>query len=179
MQLWECCSESLRKLLTNLSITNSYGETELLVVVRWLAVKSHTGVVEQLKFFNLNQLDGENFLKYLSCLQAQSTACDFQVTCPAEGCGEEVSFVDKMVFFAAMKGMGSEEFHGKVLEKFVLQDEGLPGIVDLTKLVEAYESSADAQKQLGTSGASVNCMGQSEHKKVMDNKQLQNNTGGG
>ena len=32
---------------------------------------------EKLKFFNLNQLDGEKFFKYISRLKAQSTACDF------------------------------------------------------------------------------------------------------
>ena len=67
--------------------------------------------------------------------------------------------MDKMLFFAAMKGMGSEEFCGKVLEKFVLQDEGLPRIMELTKLVEAYESSADlcapAQKISGADNSGL------------------------
>ena len=126
----------------------SYGETEILVNIQQLAVKSQNRGFEQLKFFNLNQLDGEKFGKYFPRLKAQSTASDFQVTFTVAGCGEEIFFVDKMLFFAAMKGMESEDFRCKVPQKFVLQDECSPGIMELTKLVQAYESSADAQNRL-------------------------------
>ena len=78
----------------------------------WSVFDSWLLCLTMVLFFNINQVDGEKFAKYLARLKSQSTTCDFQVTCPAEGCGEEVSFVDKMLFFAAMKGMGSEEFRG-------------------------------------------------------------------
>ena len=58
-----------------------------------------------LEFLNLCQEPEEAVSKFISRVKGQAKVCEFTVTCPAEDCGQDVSYSDKLCTHVIVRGL--------------------------------------------------------------------------
>ena len=94
----------------------------------------------------LSQDREESIRAFYARLKASAQVCELSVPCTATACTERVSYSDKMILHAMVRGIADEEIREQVLAK----TEEL-GLEETVKFVEAKETGRRSTVELGTS----------------------------
>ena len=122
-QLRAACDEDL-KLKKDLfsscgSKLKTFTEPELLAEIEKLAVLAQNNLVNVVQLLALTQDGEENVRAFLARLKSSASVCDLSVTCTAHTCEENVSYADKIILHALIRGLVDEEIREQVLAQTV------------------------------------------------------------
>ena len=92
----------------------------------------------------LSQDREEPVRAFYARLKANASVCELSVPCTATTCNEKVSYSDKMILHALVRGITDEEIREQVLAK--TEEMGLDETI---KFVEAKETGRRSTAQLG------------------------------
>ena len=147
-QLRAACNEDLRRNLFNClgSKLKTLTEQQMMDEIKKLAVLAQNNLVKMVQFFALSQDREEPIRAFFARLKAGASACELSVQCTAVACTEKVSYADKMILHALVRGIVDEEIRENVLAK----SEEL-GLEETVKFVEAKETGRRSTVELGTS----------------------------
>merc|ERR1711888_247388 len=148
-QLRAACNEDLRKNLFNClgSKLKTLTEQEMMDEIKKLAVLAQNNLVKMVQFFELSQDREEPIRAFFARLKAAASACKLTVQCTAVACTERVSYSDKMILHALVRGIVDEEIRENVLAK----TEEL-GLEETIKFIEAKETGRRSTAQLSPGG---------------------------
>ena len=139
-QLRAACQEDLRRDLFSClgSKLDTLTEQQLLDEIEKLAVLQQNNLVKVVNLLALSQDREESIRAFYARLKASASVCELSVPCTATACTERVSYSDKMILHALVRGIADEEIREQVLAK----TEEL-GLEETVKFVEAKETCRD------------------------------------
>ena len=161
-QLWACCEEDLERAVYNSGVTSKTSETELLEVMKKLAVRSQNTLVNVVKFLNMSQQQDESAGNFTARLKGQASVCNFLVKCTSASCQQDVTYADQMVKHQLVRGLSDSGIQEQMLSH-AADNEGL----DLTrtlKFLEAKEAGRRSSNLL-TEAAGLNKMSEFQKQK--------------
>ena len=79
------------------------------------SIRAQNKLVNVVEFLNLCQEPEEAASKFISRVKGQAKVCEFTVTCPAEGCGQDVSYSDKLCSHVIVRGLEDSDIQERVL----------------------------------------------------------------
>ena len=144
-QLRAACSEDLRRNLFNClgSKLKTLTEQHMMDEIQKLAVLAQNNLVKVVQLLALSQDREEPIRTYYARLKASASACELSIQCTAVACTEKVSYSDKMILHALVRGIADEEIRENVLAK----TEEL-GLEETIKFIEAKEPGRRSTVQL-------------------------------
>ena len=144
-QLRAACSEDLRRNLFNClgSKLKTLTEQHMMDEIQKLAVLAQNNLVKVVQLLALSQDREEPIRTYYARLKASASACELSIQCTAVACTEKVSYSDKMILHALVRGIADEEIRENVLAK----TEEL-GLEETIKFIEAKETGRRSTVQL-------------------------------
>ena len=144
-QLYACCADELKQGLSRLTGGGQFGltETNLLKMIKQLAVRYQNPAVHVQEFLSLSQQQDEPVRHYLTRLKGTAARCNFTETCAT--CNTEVSYADSVIRFKLISGLSDQEIKEDILS---VEDKTLDETV---KAIEAKESGKVARKAVGIS----------------------------
>ena len=151
-QLWACASANLKKRCHQSGATDQTTEDELLGMMKRLSIKAQNDLVNVVEFLSMGQNTEEPVTQFVSRLKGQADICEFEVKCPREGCGADVSYSDKMVSHQLVRGLEDPSIQEKVLAQ-AATDKDLD-LKKITEFVIAQEMGMRSSKILN-SGAGI------------------------
>ena len=148
-QLRAACNEELRRNLHNCLGTKleNLTEQQLMDEIQKTAVLAQNNLVKVVQLLALFQEREEPIRTFFARLKAAASACELSVQCTAVACTEKVSYSDKMILHALVRGISDEEIRENVLAK----TEEL-GLEETIKVIEAKETGRRSTAQLGPGG---------------------------
>ena len=156
-QLWACASEELGRQCHDAGVSVETTEENLLDTLRHLSIKAQNKLVNVVEFLDIAQESEEPVSKYISRVKGQAKVCEFNVTCPAEACGQEVSYSDKLCSHVIVRGLNDSEIQERVLA-LAATEENLT-LKRITEFLYAQETGRESRKLLSGAG-SLNKMSQ-------------------
>ena len=111
--------------------------------IQKLAVLAQNNLVKMVQLLTLFQDREEPIREFYARLKASASACELSVQCTAVACTEKVSYSDKMILHALVRGIADEEIRENVLAK----TEEL-GLEETIKFIEAKETGRRSTVQL-------------------------------
>ena len=144
-RLRAACNEDLRRNLYNYlgSKLKTLTEQQMMDEIQKLAVLAQNNLVKMVQLLALFQDREEPIREFYARLKASASACELSVQCTAVACTEKVSYSDKMILHALVRGIADEEIRENVLAK----TEEL-GLEETIKFIEAKETGRRSTVQL-------------------------------
>ena len=90
-------------------------EAELLLEIEHLCVIPQNNLVNVVKLLALTQDRDEPIRSFLARLKGCASICKLTVTCTSVGCDEDVSYSEKVILHALVKGLFDSEIQQDVL----------------------------------------------------------------
>ena len=146
-QLYACCSDELKQGLSRSTGGGQFSLTEsnLLKLMRQLAVRYQNPAVHVQEFLSMSQQQEEPVRHYLTRLRGTAARCNFMEKCAT--CNKDVSYADSVIRFKLISGLSDQEIKEDILS---VEDKTLDETV---KAVEAKESGKVARRAVGNSTA--------------------------
>ena len=139
-QLFQCCDEELGDaILKGHSDAVKSSETELMRIIKQLAVIPVSVVVRRSDFIGTKQDLTENARAYTARLQGKAATCSDSCICPKDGCDQVVDFTDIIVKDVMVSGLADEDIRKDVLGWEELDNKG---VNDTLRFIEAKEMAA-------------------------------------
>ena len=161
-QLWACASEELGRQCHDAGMTEDTTEEELLAMFKRCSIRAQNKLVNVVEFLNLSQEPEEAASKFISRVKGQAKVCEFKVTCPAEECGQEVSYSDKLCSHVIVRGLEDSDIQERVLALAATEQE--LDLKRVTEFIYAQETGRESRKMLSGAGA-LNKMSQYQQDK--------------
>ena len=149
-QLWACASEELGRQCHDAGITENTTEDDLLATFKQCSIRAQNKLVNVVELLDITQAPEEPASKFISRVKGQANVCDFTVTCPAEGCGTEVSYSDKLCSHVIVRGLEDSEIQERVLALAATEQE--LSLKKITEFVYAQETGRESRKLLSGAG---------------------------
>lgn len=107
-QHYACCADELKQGLSRPTSGGQFGltETNLLKMMKQLAVSYQNPAVHVQEFLSLSQQQDEPVRQYLTRLRGTATRCNFTETCTT--CNNEVSYADSVIRFKLIAGLSDK-----------------------------------------------------------------------
>ena len=152
-QLYACCSDELKQGLSRSTGGGQFSLTEsnLLKLMRQLAVRYQNPAVHVQEFLSMSQQQEEPVRHYLTRLRGTAARCNFMEKCAT--CNKDVSYADSVIRFKLISGLSDQEIKEDILS---VEDKTLDETV---KAVEAKESGKVARRAVGNSTAPAKVAG--------------------
>ena len=107
---WACHEDLHRDLFSCLgSKLETLTEQQMLHEIEKLAVLSQNNLVKVVHLLALSQDREEPIRAFYARLKASASVCELSVACTATACTEKVSYSDKMILHALVRGISDEE----------------------------------------------------------------------
>ena len=119
-ELRAACAPAINKMMMQLNgaaTLQATTETELLALVKDVAVMSVDKQVHRQTFCRITQGEGESISQYVARIKAQADLCEFQIKCGAQHCDHNTSYKDDMVSSQTINGMANAEYQTKILNE--------------------------------------------------------------
>ena len=118
-QLRAACNEDLRRNLFNClgSKLKTLTEQQMMDEIQKLAVLAQNNLVKVVQLLALSQDREEPIRAFYARLKASASACELSVQCTATTCPEKVSYSNRMILDALVRGITDEEIREHVLAK--------------------------------------------------------------
>ena len=159
IQLLETCSEKLRfSMFQSDSKINERTETDILALMKRLAVKEENIMVSRLHLHNIHQEPGEHVSNFVARLKGQAELCRFNVTCTALDCNTDIRYTDAMVRDTLVRNLYDQDIQRDILG---LENQEM-SLDELVKLIEAKEAGKRTQANILGQGAGA----MSQYRKV-------------
>ena len=104
-QLWACASDELSRQAHDAGANKDTSEADLIALLKLCSIRAQNKLVNVVEFLNLCQEPEEAVSKFISRVKGQAKVCEFTVTCPAEDCGQDVSYSDKLCSHVTVQGI--------------------------------------------------------------------------
>ena len=108
-QLWAACATNLQKSLHNGGAGDIRDPSELLDMIKSLAVKCRNNLVNIIELQVMSQNRDEKVNAFAARLNGKADLCDLVVTCPAQDCHTKVSFKEKLLMYQLVRGLADPE----------------------------------------------------------------------
>ena len=114
-ELWHCMTVKLRELMQSTTIEDAVTEENLLTKIKNLAVVTVHAAVHISQLHNMTQNQTESFKEFVARATNVANQCELQVTCPADGCGTVVPYLDPTVYRVALGGIRDSVLQQKIV----------------------------------------------------------------
>ena len=154
-ELWHCMTKQLKNLMqsTTLEDTNEQGLREKMYK---LAVVTIHAAVHKSHLHSLQQTQTETFKEFVARVTNVASNCKLKKTCPADGCGTEVSFLDETVYDVALGGIKDPNIRQKIVTLCTMDT--ITNLQQLVTYVTAEENSLRETENFNVRNISVNAV---------------------
>ena len=148
IQLVACCDDDLeRDVYRSLgSSISSASEAVIMSEMEKLSVLEQSNLVNVVALMSASQERDEKVRSYLARLRGLAGVCELTVECTAEFCGEKVSYANRLILHALVRGLYDSETKEELLSKTPELD-----LDSSITFVEAKEAGKRSVGCLGTS----------------------------
>ena len=152
-QLFQCCDDELGDaIIKGHSAAINSSETELMRVIKQLAVTPVSVVVRRSEFLSTKQDLGESTRAYSARLKGKAATCSYTCPCTGTNCDQSVDFTDIIVRDVLITGLVDEDIRKEVLGWEELDNKDINEVV---RFIEAKEMARDALTKAPVSNASI------------------------
>ena len=120
-QLYACCADELKQGLSRSTGGGQFSLTEsnLLKLMRQLAVRYQNPAVHVQEFLSMSQQQDEPVRQYLTRLKGTAARCNFMEKCVT--CHKDVSYADSVIRFKLISGLNDQEIKEDILTEYPFQ----------------------------------------------------------
>ena len=115
--LFYCCDSDLRTDIMRDqrgNITNM-PEADLMNVIKRLAVKDESTLVQRIKLSKMTQAPGTSIRTFLASLRGQASLCQYKATCKEDGCDHVYDYSDEIIKDNLIRGIADPEILSDLL----------------------------------------------------------------
>lgn len=151
-QLFECCDEELGNDLLKNNSTNIIRSTEsdLLAMIKRLAVTPVAVSVRRSDLLTMNQCDGESVRSFFARIKGKADTCAYSLECTSPTCTQVVDFTDIITKDVLVSGLSDDEVKREVLG---WHDLDTKTVEETATYIEAKEMARDAMNKSSMNAA--------------------------
>ena len=175
-ELWHCMTKKLKTLMQSTTIEDAITEQNFLKKIKGLAVVTVHAAVHISQLHNMTQNQTESFKEFVARVTNVANQCDLQVTCPADGCDQVVSYLDPTVYRVALGGIRDSVLQQKIVSLASMKT--IKNLQELVQYVTAEENSVSEITNLRPRLPSIGAV-KSSYKNIKANRTNSQSSGGG